>query len=194
MPKTEQQNQELRDARREQILRVATSIFARRGMAGTKISDIAKEAQLSHGLVYHYFSSKEEIFIELVRNAAASSIEVIHMANEQPGQAAEKMYWMTTQILQSLQGESRLLYLLMMQASTSEAVPVEVKAILKEHSPVMQTIPLIKEAQEDGEFRSEDPVTLATTYYAFIQGLAMNKIQWEDCPLPDADTILKVMR
>ncbi|MBB4822985.1 AcrR family transcriptional regulator [Sporosarcina luteola] len=194
MPKTEQQNQELRDARKEQLLRVAASIFARRGMAGTKISDIAKEAKLSHGLVYHYFSSKEEIFVELVRNAAASSIEVIHLANAQPGKASEKMFWMTNQILQSLEGESRLLYLLMMQASTSEAVPVEVKDILKEHSPVMQTIPLIMEAQAEGNFQKEDPIMLATTYYALIQGLAMNKIQWEDCPLPDAATILKVMR
>ncbi|GKV56086.1 hypothetical protein NCCP2222_20330 [Sporosarcina sp. NCCP-2222] len=194
MPKTEQQNQELRDARREQILRVATSIFARKGMAGTKISEIAKEAKLSHGLVYHYFSSKEEIFTELVRNAASSSINVIHLANAQPGKATDKMYWMTTQILQSLKGENRLLYLLMMQASTSETVPAEVLDILKKHSPVMQTIPLIMEAQAEGDFQKADPIMLATTYYALIQGLAMNKIQWEDCPLPDADTILKVMR
>lgn len=62
MPRKSELNQELRDARKEQILKAALIVFARRGMVATKISDIAKEAGLSHGLVYHYFNSKEEIF------------------------------------------------------------------------------------------------------------------------------------
>ncbi|WP_162987358.1 TetR/AcrR family transcriptional regulator [Metabacillus litoralis] len=39
-------------------------VFARRGMVATKICDIPKEARLSHGLVYHYFKSREEIFYD----------------------------------------------------------------------------------------------------------------------------------
>lgn len=193
VPKTEQQNQDLRDVRREQILQAATNVFARRGMVGAKVSDIAKEAKLSHGLVYHYFSSKEEIFIELVRSAADASIDVIHRANGQPGTAAEKLLWMTEQILRSMEGEKKLSYLLMMQASTSEAVPDEVKEILRNHSPVHETIPLVMEAQAEGTFRKEDPVTMAVTYFALIQGLAMNKIQWDECPLPEPKVLLKIM-
>ena len=162
-------------------------------MVGAKVSDIAKEAKLSHGLVYHYFTSKEEIFIELVRSAAEVSIDVIHRANERPGTAVEKLLWMTEQILQSLEGDKKLLYLLMMQASTSEAVPDEVKEILQNHSPVGETIPLLMEAQAEGTFRKEDPVTMAVTYYALIQGLAMNKIQWDECPLPNPKVLLRIM-
>ena len=193
MPRTEKQNQELQNVRREQILQAAINVFARRGMVGAKVSDIAKEAKLSHGLVYHYFSSKDEIFIELVRSAAEASIDVIHRANERSGSAVEKLLWMTEQILQSLEGEKKLLYLLMMQASTSEAVPDEVKEILQNHSPVGETIALLMEAQAEGTFRKEDPVTMAVTYYALIQGLAMNKIQWEECPLPKAEVLLRIM-
>lgn len=192
MPRTEKQNQTLRDARKEQILQAATKVFARRGMVAAKISDIAKEAQLSHGLVYHYFSSKEEIFIDLVRSAAAASIDVVRTANQRKGTAAGRLYWMTEQILRNIEGEQKLLFLMMIQASTSDAIPEEVKEILLEHSPVQEIIPLIIEAQTQGDFIQDDPVKMAVTYYAFIQGLAINKIQWEECPLPDADMLMKI--
>ena len=130
VPRNEEQNQELRDLRKEQILQAALVVFARRGMVATKISDIAKEAGLSHGLVYHYFTSKEAIFSMLVKRAADSSLAVIHKANEQLGTPLEKLYWMTEQILNSLtDGEHTLLFLIMIQASTSDAMSDEVKEI-----------------------------------------------------------------
>ena len=196
MPRNEEQNQELRDIRKEQILQAALVVFARRGMVATKISDIAKEAGLSHGLVYHYFTSKEEIFSILVKRAADSSVAVIHRANEQLGTPIEKLHWMTEQILNSLaDGEHTLLFLLMIQVSTSDAIPDEVQEILSGEeavSPVVCTLPLIIAGQEAGEIISADPITLAVTFYAFVQGLAINKIQWPDCPIPDAKLIMKI--
>ena len=196
MPRNEEQNQELRDIRKEQILQAALVVFARRGMVATKISDIAKEAGLSHGLVYHYFTSKEEIFSILVKRAADSSVAVIHKANERLGTPLEKLHWMTEQILNSLtDGEQTLLFLIMIQASTSDAMSDEVKEILTGEeavSPVVCTLPLIIAGQEAGEIIVADPATLAVTYYAFVQGLAINKIQWPECPMPDAKMIMKI--
>lgn len=196
MPRNEEQNQELRNLRKEQILQAALVVFARRGMVATKISDIAKEAGLSHGLVYHYFTSKEEIFATLVERAANSSVAVILQANERTGSPLEKLLWMTEQILNGLSDEGNtLLFLIMIQASTSDALPDEVKEILTGDgavSPVVCTLPLIVAGQEAGEIISTDPITLAVTYYAFVQGLAINKIQWPDCPMPDARLIMKI--
>lgn len=198
MPRNEEQNQELRDARKEQILQAALLVFARRGMVAAKISDIAKEAGLSHGLVYHYFTSKEEIFSTLVRTAANSSVAVIQQASEQIGTPLEKLHWMSEQILNGLSDErNTLLFLIMIQASTSDAIPDEVKEILKgveAVSPVTCILPLIIEGQESGEIILADPVSLAIAYYAFIQGLAVNKIQWPDCPIPDAKLIMKIFQ
>jgi len=196
MPRKSELNQELRDARKEQILKAALIVFARRGMVATKISDIAKEAGLSHGLVYHYFNSKEEIFSLLVKKAANSSIEIIQQANAIKGTPLEKLRWMTEQILNSfVDSEHTLLFLIMIQASTSDAIPAEVKELLtgeQSLSPVMCTLPIIAAGQEKGEIISADPVTLAVTYYAFIQGLAINKIQWPECPIPDANLLLRI--
>ncbi len=196
MPRKEEQNQELRDARKEQILQAALIVFARRGMVATKISDIAKEAGLSHGLVYHYFDSKDEIFSMLVKKASNSSIEIIQKAIEHKGSPLEKLKWMTEQILNNLiDSEHTLLFLIMIQASTSDAIPNEVKELLTRDnalSPVDCILPLIVAGQEKGEIISANPVTLAVTYFAFIQGLAINIIQWTECPIPDANMLMKI--
>lgn len=198
MPRQDQQNKQIRDERRAQILQAALRVFARRGMVATKISDIAKEAGLSHGLVYHYFKSKEEIFMTLVQKALDSSLNVIYYAHEQVGTPLEKLRWMTEQIIKSIDnGDEILLFLIMIQASTSDIVSEEVKEMLTgEHavSPVMATIPLIVEGQKVREIKQGDPVQLAVTYYAFIQGLAINRIQWEECPMPEANLIMNIFK
>ncbi|MGM7635199.1 TetR/AcrR family transcriptional regulator [Bacillus sp. Hm123] len=195
MPRQDQQNKQIRDARSEQILQAAAQVFARRGMVATKISDIAKEAGLSHGLVYHYFKSKEEIFTTLVKKASESSIGIIQQANQHEGTPLQKLQRMTERMIESIgSGEEVLLFLIMIQASTSDVVPEEVKEILKISSPVEATAPLIVAGQKEGEIIQADPIQLAVTYYALIQGLAINKIQWQECPMPDPMMIINIFR
>lgn len=198
MPRTETQNLELREQRREEILNAALKVFSRRGMVATKISEIAKEAKLSHGLVYHYFKSKEEIFTLLVQRAAENSVQIIEKARHQAGTPLEKIKWMTDQILQNLlEGQQILLFLIMIQASTSDAIPEEVKQLLSSKefkSPVNSLLPLIIEGQQYNEIIQENPLKLAVSYYAFIQGFAINKLQWDECPIPDAELIIKIFK
>lgn len=47
--------------RRRQLLKAATRVFARKGYHATRIADIATEAGVAYGLVYHYFKNKDEI-------------------------------------------------------------------------------------------------------------------------------------
>ncbi len=61
MPRSPKHNQRIRDARREEILVAATAVFLAKGFSRAKISEIAAAAGLSHGLVYHYFQSKDAV-------------------------------------------------------------------------------------------------------------------------------------
>ena len=197
MPRTEEQNQQIRDERREQILQAALKVFARKGMAAAKISDIAAEAGLSHGLVYHYFKSKEDIFVTLVKKALQGSSLVVQYAQQQEGSPLQKLRWMTHMILQHIAGEGAYLFLIMMQAFTSDAIPEEVKQMMDDglaFSAIKATLPLIKAGQHTGEILQDDPEKLAVLYYSLIQGLAISKIQWKDCPLPDADMVLRLLK
>jgi AcrR family transcriptional regulator len=62
------------DARRDQILRVAARLFNERPYSDVSISDIAGEAGIARGLLHHYFGSKRELYLELVRIAARAPL------------------------------------------------------------------------------------------------------------------------
>ncbi|MBQ7503511.1 TetR/AcrR family transcriptional regulator [bacterium] len=55
------------DERREQLLDIAVSLFAKHGLEGTTTKDIAKAAGVSPGLLYHYYSSKEDLLLNVIK-------------------------------------------------------------------------------------------------------------------------------
>lgn len=60
--------------RRDQILQVATRLFGRRPYSEVSVSDIAVEAGIARGLLHHYFGSKRELYLEVVRLAAMAPL------------------------------------------------------------------------------------------------------------------------
>jgi len=66
MPRTEEQFQQIRNTTRNLILSTALELFAEQGYKGTSITDIAKKAKVSKGLLYNYFSSKQELMEKVV--------------------------------------------------------------------------------------------------------------------------------
>ena len=67
--------------RRRQILDAAVRVFARQGFHTCRVSDIADEAGVAYGLVYHYFSSKEEILDTLFLERWEVMLEAIAAAD-----------------------------------------------------------------------------------------------------------------
>lgn len=65
MPRTPEQNQKIRQQTRSQIKDAAFRLFAKEGFADTTVSNIARNADVSKGLIYHYFSSKEQILVSI---------------------------------------------------------------------------------------------------------------------------------
>jgi len=61
MPRTEEQNHELRAKTREKIINASMKLFAQNGYDRTSVNAIAKEAKISKGLIYNHFETKEDI-------------------------------------------------------------------------------------------------------------------------------------
>ncbi|MDE6595979.1 MAG: TetR/AcrR family transcriptional regulator, partial [Oscillospiraceae bacterium] len=61
---------EQKEQRRQLIISKALELFAKKGYSDTKIGDIAKAADMSVGLMFHYFESKEQLYEELVKMGA----------------------------------------------------------------------------------------------------------------------------
>ncbi len=67
MPRTTSQFEEIRTARAEQILSAARQVFAAQGFHATRMSDIAQAIGVSQGTLYHYFRSKDELFLAVLK-------------------------------------------------------------------------------------------------------------------------------
>lgn len=192
-PLSEVQLHQIRDERKEQILGAAAVVFARRGITGTKMSMIAVEAGISHGLLYHYFSSKDQLFSAIVRLAMEESFETIANVYEIPGSPLEKLTELTRFILDK--GNSAF-FALIYEAQTSENVPEEARKLLEEY-PLQRYIdlllPLFIEGQQRGEFITNNAEELITWYFSIISGLmVVNNHEASEYSIPDAERLLRI--
>jgi AcrR family transcriptional regulator len=89
MPRTSAENDRIRQATREHILKTALSLFCDRGYYATSIEEIAKLAQISKGLLYHYFKSKAEVLAALVDLRIDEVLVVMNAAKSEPTPAKQ---------------------------------------------------------------------------------------------------------
>lgn len=192
-PMNEEQLQNIRDERKEQIMAAALKIFARRGIIGTKLSMIAVEAGISQGLLYHYFASKDELFVMLIQQAIQESNDSIKKIYQLPGSPLEKL-----RTLSQIDQEGQLYFLLIHQARTSDGVPEQAKQLIAQHSMDSYVIdilePLFIEGQEKNEFASGDPRKLISAYFTVLTALmTLNIHEDEAYQMPDADLLLRMV-
>jgi AcrR family transcriptional regulator len=174
-PRGKFQNEQLRAATLEKIQNASFTVFAAYGYNGTTMKQIAVEAGLSYGLVYHYFVSKEAVFQKLVDIACEKSIETIQEGLNIDGTAWKKLENLSSIFVKrALTSESSKYFLIMIQALTEgKSIPGLLEYIEK-HSQLhyMHVLPVIVQAQQEGKAFACDPVVLTAAYFSFIQGLA----------------------
>ncbi|MFN2746592.1 MULTISPECIES: TetR/AcrR family transcriptional regulator [Bacillus] len=85
-PRTKEQNEEIRRQRKQDILRAAILVYAEKGYSATEMGDIAAQAGLARGLVYHYFKNKQALFRELYEDIMAKTQQttVSHFQQDRP--------------------------------------------------------------------------------------------------------------
>ncbi len=191
--------QHQREERKEHILRAAASVFARKGLAETKIADIAAEAGISHGLAYRYFSSKEEVFATLVEQAMNEAIHLAKMALEQPGTPWDRLHWLTEQVLPKGLASSLPAYsLVVLHALTNEHIPPSVREMAARMGAITQeaVCRLITDGQAADQMMAGNPEQLALLYWACIQGLVVGTMtpKMGETPFPDTDTVLSLFK
>jgi TetR/AcrR family fatty acid metabolism transcriptional regulator len=77
--------------KRRQILDAAIRVFARQGFHACRVSDIADEAGVAYGLVYHYFTSKDQVLNELFTERWSLLLSAIEEVDNQPIGGREKL-------------------------------------------------------------------------------------------------------
>ena len=188
MGRNQEQNEKAKKSRREKILSSALELFSTKGLSATKVSDIAQRASMAQGLLYHYFSSKEQIYVEIVSTAFERLNSACHSLENNDWPPHEKISRALETLIDSLDKspDSARYHVLIAQAQLSEAVPGEAKAIIKEKSAIPYEVlsRIMTAGQRHGSIRSGSPDELATIFWTTIKGLAFHKAVHGDSPLP----------
>lgn len=191
MNKREQQSQQ----RRLQILSCALDMIVSRGYPATKIRDIAKELNISTGLFFHYFESKEKLYEELVKIGTSGMVTILKTKSEDYGPLAlfEKM---AEEILCgiTLSPFAGRMFIFMMMARKNELAPENIKEQLAQVNMIKPFIPVIIRGQKLGEIRPGNPVALLTAYWGALQGVAVFYSSEIGLTLPESDWIVDMLR
>lgn len=184
--------QEQKDERRNEILGAALELFVEKGYSGTKISDIAKKAGMSAGLMFHYFESKEQLYLALLKIGLDGTKKALEFDEEHPikffREAAEMILYGLT-----LSPYVSKMFVLMARSMDGD-VPEEARKIASQVNNIESTVPLIEAGQRKGEIREGDPFTLSFTFWSAIQGVAETFGSYPDAECPDAEWIVDILR
>ena len=199
-PRTLEANQQIRDARRDQILRAALKIFARQGYSAAKISEIAALAGVSYGLVDHYFGNKEDVFIAVVKDAFEGALTLFERVSDMPGSPWERLSYLCATLLDGIR-ETPEYVLLISQVDSVSSIPDETRQLFytyEKRSLALQEN-LVLQGQVAGEVASGDPLALVMAFSGMIQGLAVHcadPVRWKELQehFPTVDTVTRLFK
>jgi TetR/AcrR family transcriptional regulator, fatty acid metabolism regulator protein len=155
--------------KRRLILDAAVRVFARRGFNGCRVSDIADEAQVAYGLVYHYFRSKDEVLDTLFLERWNVMLEVIRELDEQDIAAREKLYAITSFIVDSYRHDPELMKVIIVEV-TRAANSFGRTHLAKIREAYELIAGIVERAQADGTFRATvTPQFAAMAFYGAIE-------------------------
>ena len=178
-PRNVEANEQLKDERRNQILLAALKSFTKNGFSATKMSDIANDAGISYGLVYHYFKSKDKIYTELIQHAIDSLGNVVEEIQATVDEPIEQIRRIVSHVFDSVNSREApgYYYVLVMNAVTCEAAPVSSSNIIRESVNRLTMLKdIIARGQELGQIREGNPAELAMTSFSAVLGLASLKV------------------
>ncbi|HUA12157.1 MAG TPA: TetR/AcrR family transcriptional regulator [Solirubrobacteraceae bacterium] len=157
--------------RRQQILDAAVRVFARRGFHACRVSDIADEAGVAHGLLYHYFSSKDEVLDTLFLERWKVMLDVIRAVDAEEQPVREKLYAIASFIIDSYRHDPDVMTVIIVDVTRAA------NSFGQAHLPdIRQAFVLIGEivakAQADGQLKSSVEARFAAlAFYGVIEQL-----------------------
>jgi TetR/AcrR family transcriptional regulator, fatty acid metabolism regulator protein len=170
--------------KRRMILDAAVIAFAKRGFHACRVSDIADEANVAYGLVYHYFRSKDEVLDTLFLERWNVLLEVITEIDRQELPARDKLYAIASFIVDSYRRDPDLMKVIIVEV-TRAANSFGRTHLTKIREAYALIAEIVGKAQADGSFRAT--VTPAFAALAFYGAIEQVLTGWIFDMLPQSD-------
>ena len=171
--------------KRRIILDAAVRVFAREGFHSCRVSDIANEAGVAYGLVYHYFKSKDQVLDTLFLERWDFLLEAIRETDRQDVPAEQKLTAIAGFIIESYRHDPDLMKVIIVEV-TRAANTFGATHIGKIGEAYALIRGVVEKAQETGEFRSEIPAEFAVM--AFYGAIEQVLTGWIFGLLPENET------
>ena len=146
---------------RERIIEAATEVFARRGVHGTRVADIAERAGIAYGLVYHHFRNKEEILSAIFAERWAQYVAYLEEVARAPASFRERMRRLIHFWVETYRQDSDLMTVMINEITRSYEFleSHDITAVLVAFDPIER---IIVEGRANGEVRADLDARLAT--------------------------------
>ena len=161
--------------KRRIILDAAVRVFARQGFHTCRVSDIADEAGVAYGLVYHYFQSKDEVLDTLFLERWDVLLEAIREIDASSQPARDKLRAIAGFIIDSYRHDPDLMKVIIVEV-TRAANSFGAAHLGKITEAYAQIRGIVEQAQRDGEFR--DAVTAEFAAMAFYGAIEQVLTGW----------------
>jgi AcrR family transcriptional regulator len=170
------------EEKRRLILDAAVRVFARSGFHTSRVGDIAEEAGVAHGLLYHYFSSKDEVLETIFREQWGVLVDRI-VAIEQSGEpAVDQLRHVAAVVLRNWKHQPDVIRVLVREIARSPEVQERIGELVK---PIAAVRRIIERGRATGDLREDlDPQFAAVAFYGGIEELLSG---WVLGQLPDDD-------
>jgi TetR/AcrR family fatty acid metabolism transcriptional regulator len=178
------------EAKRRQILDAAVRAFARKGYHACRVAEIAEEAGVAYGLVYHYFGSKEEILRTIFRDTWTQMLARIAEVEAEGDGAGEQVRKVTALLLRTWRRDPDLVRVLVREVTRS---PEQLQQQIDEIGHGYEALErIVRRGQESGEFRRDvEPRLAATIFYGALEevltGWVMGQLPGDEADVAKAE-------
>jgi len=157
------------EEKRRVILDAAVRVFARKGFHASRVGDVAEEAGVAHGLLYHYFSSKDEVLETIFREHWGALLERIHTVEVSGESPVEQLRGIVGAMFHGWRHDPDVVRVVIREIARSAEVGQRVGELVK---PIGAIRRIFERGQSEGDFRRDlDADTAAVIVYGAIDEL-----------------------
>ncbi|MFZ5788015.1 MAG: TetR/AcrR family transcriptional regulator [Acidobacteriota bacterium] len=168
-PKKSQSRAEREADRRRVILRAAIEVFSRKGYHGCRIQDVAKEAGVAYGLVYHYFKNKDELLESVFASGWSNFLERVEAELERDHHFEARVRGVIAVAFEAYRRDPRAVKVLILEVGRSPAGGA-VNRGGAFTQVILAAAQMFREAQERKELPAHlEPTLCATMLFGCIE-------------------------
>ncbi len=170
--------------KRRLILRAAIRVFAEKGYHTCRVQDVASEAGVAYGLVYHYFGSKEELLETIFRRTWGRMLQAVQEVERSGAAAREQLAQVAHIVLSAWQADPDLVRVLVREVARSPQLQQEIDEIQHAFAALER---IVAQGQETGELRQDlNPRLAAWILYGALEEILTGWV-YERLPAGEAE-------